>query len=123
MPAYATTASGAPEDVEPEQKKRRTRSGSLTSPEEPGQQISREEFQELVRDIDVDTEPSARRAAPPQRSARRPRRRPPLRRAGPPAPERDPTADLTPEDLVLKDDAKPRPKNKRPRNRRHGRSR
>ena len=51
VPAYATTASGAPEDVEPEQKKRRTRSGSLTSPEEPGQQISRDEFQELVRDI------------------------------------------------------------------------
>jgi hypothetical protein len=38
--------------------------------------------------------------------------------------ERDPTADLDPEDLVLKDDKKPKtPKPKRPRNRRHGRSR
>jgi hypothetical protein len=41
----------------------------------------------------------------------------------PPAPERDPAADLTPEDLVLKDESKPPPKRKRPRNRRHGRSR
>ena len=29
VPAYATTAAGAPEDVEPEQKRRRTRRGSL----------------------------------------------------------------------------------------------
>jgi hypothetical protein len=39
-------------------------------------------------------------------------------------PERDPSADLDPEDLVLKDDKSKRaPKPKRPRNRRHGRSR
>ena len=37
--------------------------------------------------------------------------------------ERDPTADLDPEDLVLKDDKPKTPKPKRPRNRRHGRSR
>jgi len=37
--------------------------------------------------------------------------------------ERDPTADLDPEDLVLKDDKPKSPKPKRPRNRRHGRSR
>jgi hypothetical protein len=37
--------------------------------------------------------------------------------------ERDPTADLDPEDLVLKDDKPKAPKPKRPRNRRHGRSR
>ena len=39
------------------------------------------------------------------------------------APERDPAADLTPEDLVLKEDPKPRQKGRRPRNRRHGRAR
>jgi hypothetical protein len=39
------------------------------------------------------------------------------------APERDPAADLTPEDLVLKEPAKPREKRRRPRNKRHGRSR
>jgi hypothetical protein len=37
--------------------------------------------------------------------------------------ERDPTADLDPEDLVLKDDKPKTPKPKRPRNKRHGRSR
>ena len=39
---------GAPEDVEPERKRRRTRRGSLIAPEEPGEQLSRDEFQELV---------------------------------------------------------------------------
>jgi hypothetical protein len=43
--------------------------------------------------------------------------------ATPPAPERDPAADLAPEDLVLKEDPKPRQKKARPRNKRHGRSR
>jgi hypothetical protein len=37
--------------------------------------------------------------------------------------ERDPSADLAPEDLVLKDDKPKAPKPKRPRNKRHGRSR
>jgi hypothetical protein len=116
VPAYATTATGAPEDVEPETKRKRTRRGSVIAPEEPGQQISRDEFHELVRDLDVEGEPpsgggarigTAQRASP----------------APPAAPERDPAADLAPEDLVLKDDSKPRQKRRRPRNRRHGRSR
>jgi len=38
-------------------------------------------------------------------------------------PVRDPAADLTPEDLVLKDEPKARPKTRRQRNKRHGRSR
>ena len=55
-----------------------TRRGSITAPEEPGEQISRDEFQELVQDLDVDAEPkdssssgraaSARSAAPRQKS-------------------------------------------------------
>jgi SecD/SecF fusion protein len=103
VPAYATTATGAPEDVEPaEGKRRRSRRGSIIAPEKPGAQLSREEFQELVRDLDVDAEPTAVA----QRGAR----------------ERDPAADLAPEDLVLKE-PKRREKNRRPRNRRHGRSR
>jgi SecD/SecF fusion protein len=97
VPAYATTATGAPADVEPEQKRRRTRRGSIIAPEEPGAQISREEFQELVRDLDVES--------------------------GEPVAQRSSAADLTPEDLVLKDSSKRREKSKRPRNRRHGRSR
>ncbi len=97
VPAYATTATGAPIDVEPEQKRRRTRRGSIIAPEEAGAQISREEFQELVRDLDVEN--------------------------GEPVAQRSSAADLTPEDLVLKDAPKRREKSKRPRNRRHGRSR
>ncbi len=57
VPAYATTATGAPEDVEPQGKRKRTRRGSIIAPEAPGEQISRDEFHELVRDLDVDGEP------------------------------------------------------------------
>jgi SecD/SecF fusion protein len=123
VPAYATTAGGAPEDVEPEHKRRRTRRGSIIAPEEPGEQISREEFQELVRDI----EPDNGKAAPTARGARtiapaksKPKPAPQPEQA---APARDPAADLTPEDLVLKEESKPRQKSRRPRNRRHGRAR
>jgi SecD/SecF fusion protein len=116
VPAYATTATGAPEDVEPEHKRRRTRRGSIIAPEEPGAGISRDEFQELVRDLDVDSEATGARGT---RAGTAQRTTP----APPAAPERDPAADLAPEDLVLKDDSKPRPKRRRQRNRRHGRSR
>ena len=133
VPAYATTAGGAPEDVEPEQKtRRRTRRGSLIAPEEPGQQLSREEFRELVRDLDVEGEPAAGTASAGR--GRRPdgvsdQRSAASSTAAPTAaPERDPTADLTPEDLVLKDEPKQREKKRRPpgpggKRRRHGRSR
>ena len=120
VPAYATTATGAPEDVEPEAKRKRTRRGSLVAPEEPGQQISRDEFQELVRDIDVEPDGGSGAAAGGGRAGvaqRSPTGAPAA------APERDPAADLAPEDLVLKDEPKRRQKTRRPRNKRHGRSR
>ncbi len=142
VPAYATEVGGAPVDVEPEQKRKRTRRGSLIAPEEPGEQLSRGEFQELVRDLDVETGASATRGR--TGVAQRPKAAP----AGGPtaeengtareprateadtageaqsAPARDPAADLTPEDLVLKESPKPpREKRKRSRNKRHGRSR
>jgi SecD/SecF fusion protein len=128
VPAYAMTASGAQETVEPTQKKRRTRSGSLIAPEEPGQQISRDEFQELVRDIEVEPQPAGANAKGRARRSSTAQAAPPVQPPPPAAPasspqgERDPAADLTPEDLVLKEEPK-RPKNRRPRNRRHGRSR
>ena len=127
VPAYATTAGGAPEDVEPEQKRKRTRRGGLVAPEEPGEQISREEFQELVRDLDVEGKPASV-ASSEERSAGRSAGAGVAQRAPAAEPEkeaeqrRDPAADLTPEDLVLKDEPKPQ-KRRRPRNRRHGRSR
>jgi SecD/SecF fusion protein len=134
VPAYATTATGAPEDVEPAQKRRRTRSGSLASPEAPGEQISRDEFRELVADLGVDGEGGEEAAQQPTRgrggraggvsaqAEASATAAPPVAPAGPsPEAERDPAADLTPEDLVLKEERKP--KARRPRNRRHGRSR
>jgi SecD/SecF fusion protein len=125
VPAYATTASGTPEDVEPEGKRRRTRRGSLIAPEEPGQQISRDEFQELVKDLDVEGE---QQAAPTRRRSRASvaeREQEPVEDApAPEQPERDPAADLTPEDLVLKDAPKRQQKRRRSSGRRkHGRSR
>jgi SecD/SecF fusion protein len=126
VPAYATTATGAPEDIEPQQQRPRTRRGGLVAPEQPGQQLSRDEFQELVRDLDVEGEPNG---APASAGGRRARAADSTTAVAPPAPpasspegERDPAADLTPEDLVLKEDPKPRPKTRR-RNKRHGRSR
>jgi SecD/SecF fusion protein len=96
VPAYAVAAGGAPVDVAPAEKTGPGR--RLTQPDDPQRGVSQDEFQELVRDLHVD--------APPTATA-----------------ERDPAADLDPEDLVLKDDKPKRDKAKRPRNRRHGRSR
>jgi SecD/SecF fusion protein len=143
VPAYATTASGEIEDVEPDAKRRRRR-GRLTEPEEAGAQISRQEFQELVADLDVDKANGSSASTPAPPSGSRGRRA--ARKAGtavrdqepaagsapapapasestpaPPA-ERDPTADLTPEDLVLKNEP-PKAKPRRQRGRKHGRSR
>jgi len=118
VPAYATAVGGAPVDVEPEQLRKRSRRGSIIAAEEPGEQISRDEFQELVRDLDVEAEPKSRGSR--ATLARRGSVQEPEPAA---ARERDPTADLTPEDLVLKEQPKKREKTRRPRNRRHGRSR
>jgi SecD/SecF fusion protein len=130
VPAYALTAAGTVEDVEPERKRRRTRRGSVIAPEQAGQQISREEFQELVADLDIEREATTGRAgaAPTERKAAPGATAAPPQAAEPEpdaelAAERDPSADLTPEDLVLKDEPKRRQKPRRPRNRRHGRSR
>jgi len=102
VPAYAVAVGGAPVDVAPPEKKRRGR--RITEPEDPQRGVSQEEFQDLVRDLHVD--------APPTATAEREEEEP------------DRSADLAPEDLVLKDDkAKRAPRPKRPRNRRHGRSR
>jgi SecD/SecF fusion protein len=98
VPAYATIADGTASAGELGSKRvRPARKSSLAelNPDEPN--VSKAEFDKMVREIEVD-ESSQR----------------------PPA---DPTADLTPEDLVLKEDPKRNEKPKRPRNRKHGRSR
>ncbi|HVR04784.1 MAG TPA: protein translocase subunit SecF, partial [Solirubrobacteraceae bacterium] len=154
VPAYATAFDGAPIDVEPSQPRRRGRGrrGSLVTPDEPGEQISREEFDELVRDLDIEEDGGAAAGAPrggrgngrpgagagtlPKRTgapqgrrapaAGTPAKAPPAPTSEPQAPTppapADPAADLAPEDLVLKEDAKQQ-RRKRPRNRRHGRAR
>jgi SecD/SecF fusion protein len=98
VPPYALATGGAPVDVAPADTVRPGR--RITEPDDPQRGVSQTEFDEMVRDLHVDT--------PPQRTA---------------TAERDPAADLDPEDLVLKDDKAKRDKPKRPRNRRHGRSR
>ena len=56
VPAYATGS--ASEQVDPEAAKRKLRRGGrLTSPDDPEAGVSREEFEELVRDLHVDPVP------------------------------------------------------------------
>jgi SecD/SecF fusion protein len=149
VPAYATTAGGAPLDVEPAARRRARRRGGAALAEEPGEQISKEEFDELVKDLDIgidEAQPARGRAGVAQRARMRragragaaeatdgtpdgaPNGAPQAAPGGAPSQQepsarspQDPTADLTPEDLVLKDQT--RRKSRRPRNRRHGRSR
>lgn len=93
VPAFATAVGGAATEVEIEDDRKPRR--RLTAPDDPNRAVDPKEWEELVRDLHADA---------------------------PAAPERDETADLQPEDLVLKDTPKPRAP-KRPRNTRHGRKR
>jgi SecD/SecF fusion protein len=136
VPAYATAIGETPVDVEPASKRRR---GGPTLAEEPGEQLSREEFEELVREIEPEvTEQSARprrggrmaglaaragaRGEGGGNGARKVADAPSPQPDGEQQAQHDRAADLTPEDLVLKDQPKPR-RERRSRNRRHGRSR
>ncbi len=101
VPAYAVATAGAPADVAPSERRRPRR---ITEPETPDRGVSKQEFDEMVRDLHADAPPATTATADPER-------------------ERDPAADADPEDLVLKDDKAKREKPKRPRNKKHGRSR
>jgi SecD/SecF fusion protein len=96
VPAFATAVGGAPVDVEPAAPRRTRR--PLTAPDDPTAGVSREEFDEMVRDLHAD--------APPARTA---------------VQEPDPTADADPSEVFMKDDG--RSKERKPRNKRHGRPR
>jgi hypothetical protein len=91
-------------EVELEERKPRRR---LTAPDDPNQGVSKQEFDEMVRDLH----------AAPGRTATVEDEEDDL--PPPPAPAQDDARDLSPEDLVLKDT--PTRKPKRPRNKRHGR--
>ena len=119
VPAYAVATAGAPVDVEPTQ--RRRGAGSITAPQDPTQ-VSRDEFDEMVRNLGIE-EATARRSQPAAAAAGRPAggRRARARGKGPGA---RPGADGTPPAGGGGDDGggggdKP----KKPRNRRHGRPR
>jgi SecD/SecF fusion protein len=96
VPAYAVGRASV--EVAPKEQERRR--GRLTEPETPDRAVSKSEFDDMVRDLHVDPVPAP--------TATR---------------ERDPAADADPEDLVLKDDKPKREKQRRPRNKRHGRAR
>jgi SecD/SecF fusion protein len=100
VPAYATAGpGGGPMDVDPAEERRRRR--RVTAPDDPDRQVSREEFDEMVRDL---------HATPPS--------------TGTAVQEPDPTRDADPSELYMKDDAKERrQKERKPRNRKHGRPR
>jgi SecD/SecF fusion protein len=51
LPAYAVAMAGAPVDVAPKEKRRRER---LTQPADPTQGVSREEFDDMVRDLGIE---------------------------------------------------------------------
>jgi SecD/SecF fusion protein len=117
VPAYATSLTGegalAAEEETPSSPRkagrRQRREASLLTPEEPGEQISKDEFDELVADLDIEEVGSAAHGAA------------------------DPAADLQPEDVVMPSQRRSNGagegssggarKPRKPRNRRHGRAR
>ncbi|HEX2087352.1 MAG TPA: hypothetical protein VHF89_16840, partial [Solirubrobacteraceae bacterium] len=108
VPAYAAVRAGI-DDVEPAAPRRPRR--SLTTPDDPQRGVSREEFDEMVRDLHAD--------APPARTAVRDPEPEPE-----PVPEPDLTRDADPSELFMKDDpAKRRAKQRKQKNRKHGRPR
>jgi SecD/SecF fusion protein len=131
VPPYATALGDAPIDVEPIGKTKRGRRAAATIGEEPGEQLSKEEFDELVREIGpelAEQQTGRARAGVGTRRRRTSRadgkpHEQAVREEEQPAPARDPAADLTPEDLVLKQEPSRSRKPRRPRNRRHGRAR
>jgi SecD/SecF fusion protein len=101
VPAYAVTSAGQLVDVAPEERKSRAR---LTAPSDPSQGVSQGEFQSMVADLGLETH------AP----------------AAPEPPKEDTSRDLSPEDLVMKDDKPKRaskPKRQRTTKGRGGRKR
>ena len=115
VPAYATTAQGGPIDVAPKERKRRR----VSAP--PGQQVSATEFQEMVKDLGVEEEDArgVRRRSPRAAGAARPAggRRARSRANGD---ERHAAGARRHRRQRRGDDA---PKERKPRNKRHGRPR
>jgi SecD/SecF fusion protein len=122
VPAYAVGAAAA--DVEPERRVRRGR--RLTSPDDPDRAVSADEFEQMKRDIDLESGAAAVTRPPRTRSATAtpaPPTPPPAAPEAPPtAPAQDPNGrapDEAENDGVLKEPRRTGPT----RRRRHGRPR
>jgi SecD/SecF fusion protein len=105
VPAYAVGRAATEVEVGEARRPRR----SIIAPEDPAAGVSREEFNEMVRDLHAD--------APPARTA--------VEDPPPPAPVHDEAADADPSEVYMKDDAATarRKSQRKPRNRKHGRPR
>ncbi len=97
VPAYATGT--ASEQVELEKGRRLKGGQRLTTPDDPGN-VSREEFDDMVRDLHDDPVPP-RRTAVADRPATKPRAATPKPKPAPVAPPADDSADALPEDTVM----------------------
>ncbi len=95
LPPYAVASDGSAIEVAPAPRKQRR---SILAPEVPGATVGAGEFAEMVRGIKEEPRSATATAA-------------------------DASADANPEDLVLKDDKNKKPKQRKPRNTRHGRPR
>ncbi len=117
VPAYAVATAGAPVDIEPGE--RRRGAASITAPQDPTQ-VSRDEFDDLVRNLGIEQTPPAERK-PAATAAGRPAggRRARARGNGGQAPGARPPGQGDPP----ADGAPGSDKPKKPRNRRHGRPR
>ena len=103
VPAYATAAGGAATEVEPEPAKRPRR--RLTEPEDPERSVSKEEFDEMVREVESDPAAVAVEES-----------------EDPPADEAtNEAADLSPEEVVFEEDVRPAKPSRRQGKRKHGR--
>jgi SecD/SecF fusion protein len=114
VPAYAVAMAGAPVDVAPAERKRRR--DRLTAPPDPARGVSRDEFDEMVRDLGVEEQERQ-----PAASGSRPRggRRARMRADGGGGPAQPPPDSGGGDDRTAGSGDKP----KKPRNRRHGRPR
>jgi len=116
VPAYAVALSGTPADVAPAEPRGGRRSGRVTAPQDPTE-VSREEFDDMVRNLGIEEAKSTRaKAASGARPAGGRRARANGGRTG-----GAPGAGPTPPRAGDGDGEAPKPK--KPRNRRHGRPR
>ncbi|MDQ3677494.1 MAG: protein translocase subunit SecD [Actinomycetota bacterium] len=118
VPAFATSAAGASTDVEPEHNKRARRAERITAPDDPERGVSREEFEDMVRDLHVDPapKPTGRAAVLDEEEEEVAPRRAKAKAAAPASsPDRpaaapskpDEASDASPEDVIMPDRAEP----------------